>query len=149
MEQADNTPSQELASQPILSPHIAGWFFPSVKSLNAETNINAMQQAMNTSLPLTQLVAKELSCTSTDSVHQEGSCTITITGYPRWTEPALAIAATEKATLMHSIWLISNTTASFLIIYRVLLPLVLLIHRQINYLQAQTALDNPPCTTQK
>lgn len=97
MEQADNTPSKVLASEPRLSPHIAGWFFPAEKSLDAEANINAMQQAMNTSLPLTQLVAKKLSCTSTNAVHQEGSCTVTITGYPRWIESALAAAATEKS----------------------------------------------------
>ena len=96
MEQVDINPSKVLASQPILSPHIAGWFFPSAKSLNAEANINAMQQAMNTSLPLTELVTKELSCTSTDSIYQEQSSTVTITGYPRWTEPVLATAAIEK-----------------------------------------------------
>ena len=97
MEQVDNIPSKVLASKPMQSPHIAGWFFPTSQNPNAETNINAMQKAMNTSLPLTQWVEKELTCMSTGSIHQEGSCTVTITGYPRWAKPALATAAIEKS----------------------------------------------------
>lgn len=96
MTQPENTSSKVPTSQPLLSPHIAGWFLPTAVNVDADTNIAAMRQAINTSYPLEQLSEKEFTCTSTDSVHQEQSCIAAITGYPRWSEDKLTKASTEK-----------------------------------------------------
>lgn len=93
----ESPPTKVLTSQPLLSLHIAGWNFPSASGLDANTNISAMQQAINTTLPLEQQLEENHACTSTGSIYQEKSCTIAITGYPRWSEDKLTTAATEKS----------------------------------------------------
>ena len=90
----------QASSQPpkqMLAPHIAGWFCNTNPSFDAETNIKAMQQAINTSLPMEQLCADKYACASTNSIYHEQSCITAITGYPRWTESTLEKAAIEKS----------------------------------------------------
>ena len=102
MTQLDNTPIESIPSKaptakPLLSPNIAGWLIPEADDVDGSVNISAMQQAINTSLPLQQVVTEEYACASTGSIHQDNSYTITITGYPRWSEQRLATAASEQS----------------------------------------------------
>lgn len=101
MTQLDNTPTESVPSKaptakPLLSPNIAGWLISEADDVDGSANISAMQQAINTSLPLQQTMTEEYACTSKGSIHQDNSYTITITGYPRWSEQRLATAASEQ-----------------------------------------------------
>jgi asparagine synthase (glutamine-hydrolysing) len=101
MTQLDNHPSESPSKVPtsksFLSPQIAGWLIPQSNGLDGEANISDMQEAINTSLPLKQAVTEEYACTSTDSIHQDNNYTVTITGYPRWSEQRLETAASEQS----------------------------------------------------
>ena len=97
MMQPEKTQASSQSPKQMLTPHIAGWFCNTNHSFDAETNIQAMQQAINTSLPMEQLCADHYACASTNSISHEQSCITAITGYPRWTESTFAKAAIEKS----------------------------------------------------
>jgi asparagine synthase (glutamine-hydrolysing) len=97
MMQPEKTHTSRQSPKQMLTPHIAGWLYNANLSLGAETNIKAMQQAINTSLPLEQRVEERYACTSTSTLHKEQNCTVVIVGYPSWTEQSLTSAAKEKS----------------------------------------------------
>lgn len=87
---------QPTPKKTLLSPHIAGWVFSSEVDTKANDNMLAMQQAINTSLPLEQWVEESYACTSTSTLHREQHCTVVIAGYPTWKDASLATAAKEN-----------------------------------------------------